>query len=264
MTDKNISIVEHDVRDKVILLAGAGGLATATAARLGAAGARLVIGDLSIAAAESAADAARAHGGEAIAQELDISDETAVNAFVAHAIAELGRIDGLLNIAADIRPQNMGRDTDAVEIPLEIWQHTLEVNLTGYLLTSRAVIPHMLEAGGGSIVNVISGAVYIGEPLRLAYAVSKAGVTALTRHIANRWGREGIRANSLGPGGVLTDTMQANVDPAQREKSLSVLPHTRLGKPDDIAAMAIHLLSDDGAWIQGQTIMVDGGLTMRP
>src|SRR6478609_9166382 len=96
-TGTNSPKVEHDVRDKVILLAGAGGLATATAARLGAAGARLVIGDLSIAAAESAAEAARAHGGEAVAQELDISDETAVNAFVAHAIAEFGRIDGLLN-----------------------------------------------------------------------------------------------------------------------------------------------------------------------
>lgn len=264
MPENPRAVVEHDVRDKVVLLAGAGGLATATAARLGAGGARLVIGDLSLAAAEAAADAAREQGGEALAVQLDISQEHSVHDFVERAVADHARIDGLLNIAADIRVQNLGRDSDAVEIPLEVWQHTLDVNLTGYLLTTRAAIPHMLTTGGGSIVNVVSGAVYIGEPIRLAYAVSKAAITALTRHIANRWGAEGITANSLGPGGVLTEAMQANVSPEQREQSLKVIAHTRLGVPDDIAAMAVHLLSSDGAWIQGQSIMVDGGLTMRP
>lgn len=126
---------EHDVHDRVIVLAGAGGLATATAARLGRGGAKLVIGDLHLAAAESAAEAARSQGGEARAVQLDISDEASVNALIAHAMSEFGRIDGLLNIAADISPQNLGRDTDAVEIPLEVWQHSLDVNLTGYLLT---------------------------------------------------------------------------------------------------------------------------------
>ncbi|WP_186324497.1 SDR family NAD(P)-dependent oxidoreductase [Microbacterium paludicola] len=255
---------EHDVHDRVIVLAGAGGLAAATAARLGAGGAKLVIGDLSIDAAEAAADAARANGGEARAVQLDISDQASVNALIASAMSEFGRIDGLLNIAADIRPQNLGRDSDAVDIPLEVWQHTIDVNLTGYLLTTRAAIPHMLAGGGGSIVNIISGAVYIGEPVRLAYAVTKAGITALTRHIASRWGSEGIRANSLAPGGVLTKAMMANITQEQRDASLATIPNTRLGKPDDIAAMAIHLLSEDGAWIQGQSISVDGGLTMRP
>ncbi len=254
----------HDVGDKVIVLAGAGAIGTATARRLGAGGAKLVIGDISSDAAEAAADAARQEGGEARPVRADISEEGDVARIVTEAADRFGRIDGLFNVAADLSPENLGNDKDALGIPLDVWRHTLDVNLTGYLLTIRAALPHMLEQGAGAIVNVISAAAYVGEPERVAYGVSKAGLTALTRHLARRYGKEGITANAISPGGVPTEGTRREVGDEALAAYLATLPSPRLGTPDDIAAMAVHLLSADGRWINGQCICVDGGGTMRP
>ncbi len=99
-------------------------------------------------------------------------------------------------------PEVLGVDgeTDLLTIPLSVWQRTLDVNLTGFLLAARAAIPHLLEAGGGGITNTVSDAIYAGEAVRVGYATTKTGLTAITRHIASRWGREGIRCNSISPG----------------------------------------------------------------
>ncbi|PTL71366.1 oxidoreductase, partial [Rathayibacter caricis DSM 15933] len=147
------------LRDKVIVFAGAGGIATAAAAILGAGGARLVVGDVSPASAERTVQAAAEGGGEGVATTLDIADEEQVKALIDLAIERYGKIDGLFNVAANVDPSQVEQDTNVVDIDLGVWQRMIDVNLTGYLLTARYAIPHLVEAGGGSIVNTSSEAV---------------------------------------------------------------------------------------------------------
>jgi NAD(P)-dependent dehydrogenase (short-subunit alcohol dehydrogenase family) len=123
------------LKNKVIVFAGAGGIATATATFLGAGGAKLVVGDASLASAERTVNAATEAGGEGVATTLDISDEQQVEALIGLAIKHYGRIDGLFNVAANIDPAQVEQDTNVVEIDLAAWQRTIDVNLTGYLLT---------------------------------------------------------------------------------------------------------------------------------
>ena len=111
-------------------------------------------------------------------------------------------MNGLHVNAADMSPEVLGVDgeSDLLTIPLSVWQRTLDVNLTGFLLAARRTIPHLLEADGGGITNTVSDAIYAGESVRVGYATTKTALTAVTRHIASRWGREGIRCNSISPG----------------------------------------------------------------
>jgi NAD(P)-dependent dehydrogenase (short-subunit alcohol dehydrogenase family) len=121
----------------------------------------------------------------------------------------------------------------------------------------------MLERGGGAIVYTSSGAAFIGEAERPSYAMAKAGIHALMRHVASRWGKAGIRANVVAPGFVLTENNLKTMPEQLKVLALGKTRSTRTGKPEDIAAMACLLLSDDGEWINGQVISVDGGATMR-
>jgi NAD(P)-dependent dehydrogenase (short-subunit alcohol dehydrogenase family) len=248
---------------KCVVAAGAGGIGSAVVARLAAEGATVVVGDVSIDAANEAVAGAEKAGGRALAFQFDIAAEASVEELIQFACAELGTIDGLFNVAADVSAEHMDRDTDAVDVPLEIWQRTIDVNLTGFLLTTRHVVPVMIEGGGGSIVNTISAVAFYGEPTRVSYGVTKAGLTALTRHVARRWGKDRIRCNAIAPGFVLTDTALANVPEELLEPVLAQLPTHRHGRPDDIASMAAFLLSDDAEWVTGQSINVDGGFLFR-
>lgn len=121
----------------------------------------------------------------------------------------------------------------------------------------------MLSRGGGALVYTTSNSAFIGEPERPCYAMAKAGINALMRHVASRWGRHGIRANSIAPGLVLNKDNPKVIPEDVKAAALAGTRSTRLGTPDDIAAMVVHLLYDDGAWINGQVISVDGGWTMR-
>lgn len=251
------------LRDKVIVFAGAGGIATATAAVLGASGARLVVGDVVLASAQRTVDAAVESGGEGTAATLEISSEQSVKALIDLAVDRYGRIDGLFNVAANINPDQVAQDTNVVDIDLTVWQHTIDVNLTGYLLTARHAIPHLLRAGGGSIVNTSSEAVYAGMDDKIAYSATKAGVTALTRHIARKYGKQRIRANTMSPGMVLTAQTEANLPESFRDAILANTPAPRNGTPSDIANATAFLLSDLSEWITGQVLSVNGGTTMR-
>jgi len=251
------------LKDKVVVFAGAGGIATATARFLGAGGATIVVSDVVEASAEATARAARDAGGEAIAMVADISSEAQVNAQIERTVKEYGRIDGLFNVAANIHPDEVAKDTDAIDIDLAAWQRTIDVNLTGYLLTLKAALPHMIAGGGGSVVNTISNAVYAGMPDKLAYSVTKAGITALTRHVARRYGKDRVRANSLSPGLVLTEQTKLNLPQDFRDMILTSTPSWRHGDAADLGATAAFLFSDLSAWTTGQVFCVDGGTTMR-
>ena len=252
------------LKNKVIVFAGAGGIATATAKYLGQGGAKIVVSDVVLESAERAARTCVDFGGEGVAAVGDISDEEQVTNLIELALSTYGRIDGLFNVAADIGPDEVARDTNVVDIELDAWRRTLDVNLTGYLLTCKHAIPHIIAAGGGSVVNTISDAVYGGMPTNVAYQATKAGVGALTRHIARKYGKQRVRANSVSPGLVLTEQTERHLPPDFREEILRSTPSFRHGEPADIGAMSAFLLSDLGEWVTGQAICVDGGVTMRP
>lgn len=246
-----------------VVAGGAGGIGTATCIRLGEEGASVVVGDVDGSAAEDVAARIRAAGGQAVAIGADISDGAQVEDLVQTALKEFGGLDVVHANAADLSADIIGRDSDIVGIPMEVFDRTVAVNLRGHVLCARHAVPVMLERGGGALVFTSSAAAYVGEPERPAYAITKSGITALVRHIASKWGKQGIRANAIAPGLVLTPTVQEGLEPRFREKVLRMGRSSRLGKPDDIAAMVAYLGSTDGEWINGQVISVDGGALMR-
>ena len=259
------------LRDKVIVVAGgASGIGAATAKRLGAEGARVVVGDLNAEGAEKTAAEIEADGGTARPRRYDASDEDSIRDLIEFAVTEFGGLDGLHNNAADLSPEVITRDADVVTTPLEVWHRALTVNLTGYLLGIRHAIPRMLERGGGSIVNTSSGAAFCGEAVRVSYGVSKAGIGALTRHVASAYGKQGIRCNAVAPGYVPLESMKKltgqtfGVDPEViMNQVLETVRSPRLGNPEDVAGMVTFLLSDDGEWVTGQVYGVDGGWLLR-
>ncbi len=206
----------------------------------------------------------RADGGTAVAAEFDIADDESVAALVAAAVAELGGLDLMHANAADLSAEVIMRDSDALAVELDVFDRTIAVNLRGHLLCTRHSIPEMLRRGGGVIVYTSSAAGHVGEPERPSYGISKSGINALMRHVSSRWGREGIRANCVAPGVVLTQTIRDNSDSEFLEFALSLGRSARLGEPEDIAAAVAFLMSDDASWITGQVISVDGGSTVRP
>jgi len=246
-----------------VVAGGAGGIGTATCLRLAAEGATVVVGDRDAAAADAVAARIAGAGGKALGIGMDVSDEASVAGFFAAAADFGGGVDAVHVNAADLSPSVIGNDTDAVDVDLGLFDHTLAVNLRGHLLCTRRAVPLLLARGGGPIVYTSSAAAFMGEPARPSYAVAKAGINALVRHVASRWGKEGIRANAVAPGLVVTPTVAAmGVTDVQRE-ALRRTPSPRLGRPDDIAAMVAFLLSDDGEWVNGQVVSVDGGTSKR-
>ncbi|MCR3723909.1 NAD(P)-dependent dehydrogenase (short-subunit alcohol dehydrogenase family) [Streptomyces umbrinus] len=219
--------------------------------------------DVVEASAEATLRAVRDAGGEGVAMVVDISDEEQVKSQIDRAMKEYGRIDGLFNVAANIHPEEVAKDTNVVDIDLAAWQRTIDVNLTGYLLTLKHALPHMIEGGGGSVVNTLSGAAYAGMADKVAYSVTKAGIGALTRHVARKYGKDGIRANGVAPGLVMTEATKLNLPEEFRDMILTTTPAPRHGRPQDIGATVAFLLSDLSEWITGQILSVDGGTTMR-
>ena len=140
---------------------------------------------------------------------------------------------------------------------------TLEINLKGMARATRHALPRLLRRGGGAMIYSSSAAATMGDVERPCYAMAKAGIGALVRHVANRWGREGVRANAILPGYIMTPAILQTLPETMAEDMRRKTPAPRLGRGEDIAAMVAMLSSGDGEWINGQTISVDGGLTMR-
>lgn len=251
------------LKGKVIVFAGAGGIANATAEFLGKGGAKVVVGDILQSSADYCAEAAKNAGGDGVATVLDIADEQSVKDLIDLAIRIYGKIDGLFNVAANIHPDEVRKDTNPIDIDLAVWQRNIDVNLTGYLLMLKYALPHMIAGGGGSVVNTISDAVYAGMPDKVTYSVTKAGIGALTRNVARRYGKERIRANAVSPGLVMTENTRLNSPQGLEEMVIAMMPAPRVGTPEDIGAMVAFLLSDLSEWITGQSLCVDGGAVMR-
>jgi NAD(P)-dependent dehydrogenase (short-subunit alcohol dehydrogenase family) len=246
-----------------VIAGGATGIGAATAERLAAEGARVSIGDLNVAGANATAERITASGGRAIAVEFDLSDEQSVQNLVDRTIEEFGGIHGLHNVGADLSEHNLGRDGTILDTDMDVWLRTLDVNLLGYVRTIRAVLPNLLAQGGGSIVNTSSGAALGSDPQHVAYGASKAAVNHLTRHVAVNWGKHNIRSNGVMPGLVMGETQERQNDLQLQQAFLTFGKTTRLGRPDDLAAIITFLLSEEAEWITGQVWYIGGGSHLR-
>jgi NAD(P)-dependent dehydrogenase (short-subunit alcohol dehydrogenase family) len=246
---------------KVAVIAGGGGIGAETAMRLAGEGCSVMLGDLSVGPAEAVVSEIVAQGGQASAMGYDQSNDESVASLVKATHERFGRVDFMHANAADMGA--IRDDGDAVTISLDTFDRTVAVNMRGYLLCTRHALPHLIE-NRGAIVYTSSSAAHMGEPERVAYAMTKAAVNALMRHVASRWGKEGVRANSIAPGMVLTAQIRDNLAPDFIDRVLSAHRSWRLGESADIAAMVAMLFSADGEWITGQTIAVDGGASIRP
>ncbi len=219
-----------------IVTGGGGGIGSATALRLAREGAKVVCADINLETAQRAADALEGNG---LAMRFDAADADSIEAMVSQTVERFGRLDILHNNTAITDPQTHGQDLSLLEIPMEVWRKTLDVNLTGYMLACRFAIPHMIEAGGGSIINTASGSGTKGDLVRIAYGTSKAAIINMTRHIA-------------------TPAMEATAPQILAFASKYVLTK-RLGTPEDIAALTAFLASDESGYITGECIEINGG-----
>ncbi len=251
------------VQDKVCIVTGAGsGIGKATAIRLAEEGGKILCVDLNLESAQATTQEILKMDGVALAIQADVGNVDQVNTFVARAVETWGRIEVLVNNAGVNLPGVFHEVSDAT-INL-----TLDVNLKGPMYASRAVIPHMLKQGSGSIVNISSVNGLVSEPFLAVYSASKGGVVMLTRGIALDYAAQGIRCNCICPGWVDTKINHAHAAlMGGLEKIYANIgqfqPIGRPGEPREIAHLALFLASDEASFITGSVISADGGMTAQ-
>jgi NAD(P)-dependent dehydrogenase (short-subunit alcohol dehydrogenase family) len=243
---------------KVALITGAAsGLGRVAAELFAAEGAMVVVAD--VLDGDEVIDAVDAAGGDATFVSCDVTDEASVRHAVEHAVATYGGLHVLYNNAGVMLPG----DDDPVSTPIEVYERTMDINVRGTLLGCKYAIPAMLDGGGGSIVNVASFVAHMGAATaQVAYTTSKGAVLSMTRELAVIYARQGIRANALCPGPVMTPLLAAFLDDeAKRLRRLAHVPMGRFGEPIEIAQGALFLASDESSWMTGQSLIIDGGIT---
>lgn len=243
---------------KVALITGAAsGLGRVGAERFAAEGAQIVIADQSD--GDDVVEAIAAAGGEATYVRCDVTDEQSVQAAVQHAVETFGGLHVLYNNAGVM----LGDDDGPVNTSIATYNLTMDINVKGVLLGCRYAIPAMLASGGGSIVNVASFVAHMGAATpQIAYTASKGAVLAMTREIAAIYARQGIRANALCPGPIMTPLLAKFLsDDAKRNRRLVHIPMGRFGEPMEIANGALFLASDESSWMTGQSLIIDGGIS---
>ena len=248
------------LQDKVALITGAGsGIGRESARLFAREGARVVVADVNDAAGEETVRLIRSGGGEAVYVHADVSKAGEVE----HMIRTAEETDGRLNVLFNNAGVFHDEDRSVVDTDEAIWDFVINVNLKGVFLGCKYGIPALLRAGGGSIINMASFVALMGAAVpQIAYTASKGGVLSMTREIAVEFARRNIRANALCPGPVETPLL-ANLlaDPAARERRLVHIPPGRFAQTTDIAYAALFLASDESAYVNGATFVVDGGIT---
>jgi NAD(P)-dependent dehydrogenase (short-subunit alcohol dehydrogenase family) len=237
------------LRDRVCVITGAAsGIGAASATRFADEGARVVGVDL---APDSPAE---------LSLQADVSDEQAVIEVYAQVRESFGRIDVLFNNAGI----NPSEDGSVLDTSLEDWQRVHDVNLRSVFVCCKHGIPHLLESGGGSVINTASFVAVMGAAVsQISYTASKGGVVALSRELGVEFARRGVRVNALCPGPVATPLLMDLFasDPEQAQRRLVHLPMGRFAEPAEVAGAALFLASDDSSYVTASTFMVDGGLS---
>jgi NAD(P)-dependent dehydrogenase (short-subunit alcohol dehydrogenase family) len=244
------------LQDKIaIVTGGGGGIGSAVARRMVSEGAKVAIADIFLDSAKAAADPL---GDAAIAIQFDAVDAASIEAMVEKTVSHFGRLDILHNNAAMTDPAKHPLDTDAVTIPIDIWDEIIDVNLRGYMLGCKYAIPHMIKGGGGSIINTASNSGTAGDLARIAYGASKGAIITMTKYVATQHGHQNIRCNSVAPGVVLTEALSKTV-PGLADIIKRHILTPEFGVPDDIAALVAFLASDESRYITGENISISGG-----
>ncbi|QGP81268.1 SDR family oxidoreductase [Sphingobium sp. CAP-1] len=245
---------------KTGIVAGGGrGIGAATARRLAAEGAAVVIGDIMEEWAVDTARAICAAGGRAVGVRLDGTSAASQSAIVETALSQF---DGLDFYHSNLAGGTEG-DIDVLNCSEEVLDRSFAINAKSHFLATQAALPVMIDRGGGAMIYTSSGAAISGNPLQVAYPMTKNALHALVRHVARKFGKQGIRANGICPGVVMTEAVAQHLTDDYVASVLGALPHRRLGKPDDIAGAVAFLASDDGEWVNGQLWHVNGGSLLR-
>jgi NAD(P)-dependent dehydrogenase (short-subunit alcohol dehydrogenase family) len=223
-------------------------------------GARVAALEINASAGEETARRVRAEGGDATAFQCDVADESSVRRAVATMVERFGRIDVLYNNAG-IMPE---ADHSVLDTPVDVWDQVMAVNVRGIFLCCKHVLPVMLEAGTGSIINIASFVALVGCSVpQDAYTASKGAVISLTKSLAIQFRPKGVRSNAICPGPIETPMLMEWLlkDDAAKQLRLNRQPSGRFGRPTDIVNCAIYLASDESDWTNGAVMVVDGGIT---
>lgn len=252
---------------KVAFLTGAGsGIAKASALAFAREGAKIAIVEINGDLGRAAERTVREAGGDAIFLETDVTQDDSVKRAIGATVARYGRLDVLMNCAGG----SLQEDVPVHEMDLDVWHRTVALNLLHPFLTCRHGIPHLIQAGGGSIINITSHVGLMGS-FKPAYAATKGGIVSFTRTLAAQYVQHGIRANAIAPGSVRTERqikrwenkdwmLAEKPSPAARERiATQKLYPFSVGEPDDIAAIAVFLACDESRMLTGTTIAADGG-----
>ncbi len=250
------------LQDKVVFLTGAGGvLGSASAALFAREGARIAAVDAVEDTVRATVEAIEADGGEAMALVANVREADEVRWAVEKTVQQWGTMDVLFNNAG-IMPH---ADESFLDLDRELWTTIYETNLCGTAFCSKYVVPHIIANGGGAVVNMGSFLEFMGcTTAQDAYAASKGAIAALTRSMAVQLGRHGIHVNALCPGPIETPHVrQFFPDEESRWIRLARIPMGRFGRPADVAELALYLASEGSSWMTGQTIPLDGGISVN-
>ncbi len=248
------------LKGKVAIISGGARGQGATEARmLAMEGASVVFGDILDDEGRQVEAQIRELGGEATYVHLDVTSETDWQSAVETAVTRYGKLNVLVNNAGILIRKTLEETTG------EDWDRIMNINAKGVFLGTKAAIPAMRDAGGGSIVNISSTAGLVSSPSGSAsYTASKGAVRLLTKSTAVQYAREGIRCNSVHPGPIATDMIQDSLnDPAAMAERMQRLPMGRIGKPEEVAYGVIYLASDESSFVTGSELVIDGGTTAQ-
>jgi 3-oxoacyl-[acyl-carrier protein] reductase len=263
MTGARLTSLSRSVAGKVAIVTGAAsGMGRATAQLFADEGARVVIADLGPDRVGAVVEEITAvHGDEAaLGVPCDVADLAQLRSLVSDTVAWAGRLDIVVNNAGISRVTSAFQDDAGFE---EHWAATLDVNLTAHARLVRLALPHLIESGAGRVVNIASTEAIVATAGLAGYAATKAGVTGLTRSLAVELGRHGVTVNCICPGPIDTGMTAAIPDEAKATYARRRVPLRRYGDPEEVAHMTLNLCLPSASYVNGATIPVDGGMTIR-